>query len=222
MPSIYCSINGYFYKTFCDTGSGVNIMAAVTYRLLFRTMPLKPTYIQLQMADQTFRKVEDKYDPPIIVGRPFLSTVKAIIYIGTGEVHMYFPSEKVRCYFTDSNHIVEDSKQVRTRRRRRNRNQRMKIINDGWADYEGEAVRSEDIQREQNCPEETILAPSQVCREKIVIHEEQAPPEPPTTPSSESQDDWENRESRLEDLKTPNALPRGKLGSYPFPFNYLK
>jgi len=42
MPSIYCSINGYnFYKTFCDTGSGVNIMSAVTYRLLFRTMPLK-------------------------------------------------------------------------------------------------------------------------------------------------------------------------------------
>ena len=55
MPSIYCSINGYsFYKATCDTGSGVNIMAAVTYRLLFGTMPLKPTYIQLQMADQTF------------------------------------------------------------------------------------------------------------------------------------------------------------------------
>jgi len=55
MPSIQCSINGYnFQKTLCDTGSGVNIMAAVTYQLLFRTMPLKPTYIQLQMADQTF------------------------------------------------------------------------------------------------------------------------------------------------------------------------
>jgi len=38
---------------------------------------------------------EDEYDPPIILGRPFLSTVKAIIYIGTGEVHMHFPSEKV-------------------------------------------------------------------------------------------------------------------------------
>jgi len=47
-PSIHCSINGYnFYKTLCDTGSGVNIMAVVTYRLLFGTMPLKPTYIQL-------------------------------------------------------------------------------------------------------------------------------------------------------------------------------
>jgi len=93
-------------------------MAAVTYQLLFGTMLLKPTYIQLQMVDQTFQKVEgivtdvpvkiddhfvhtdfqvidmgeDGYDPPIILGRPFLSTIKAIIYIGTGEVHMHFPS----------------------------------------------------------------------------------------------------------------------------------
>jgi len=176
-------------------------------------MPLKPTYIQLQMADQTFRKVEgivtdvpikiddhfvhtdfqiidmgeDEYDPPIILRRPFLSTVKAIIYIGSGEVHMHFPSEKVRCYFTDPNYIVEDSKQVRTRRRRRNRNQRWEIIKDGWADYEEEVVRSEDIQFKQNYPEETI-APSQVWREKITIHEEEAPPEAPTTPPNKSQD----------------------------------
>jgi len=124
MPSIQCSINRYnFQKTLCDTGSGVNIMAAVTYQLLFGTMPLKPTYIQLQMADQTFRKVEgivtdvhikidnhcfhtdfqvidmgeDEYNPPIILKRPFLSTVKAIIYIGTGEVHMHF---RLRRYAT--------------------------------------------------------------------------------------------------------------------------
>jgi len=30
----------------------------VTYKLLFGTMPLKPTYIQLQMADQTFQKIK--------------------------------------------------------------------------------------------------------------------------------------------------------------------
>jgi len=63
-----------------------------------------------------------------------------------------------------------------------------KIIKDGWVDYDGEVVRSEDIQLGQNCPEETV-APSQVCRKKITIHEEEAPPEPPTTLSSESQDD---------------------------------
>jgi len=215
MPSIQCSINGYnFQKTLCDTGSSVNIMAAVTYQLMFGTMPIKPTYIKLQMADQTFQKVEgiatdlpvkiydhfvhtdfqvinmgeDEYDPPIILERPFLSIVKAIICIGTREVHMHFPSEKVHHYFSDPNYIVEDSKQVRTRRRRRNRNYRRQIIKDGWADYEGEVVRSEDIELEQNCPEESV-APSQVCREKIVIHEEQALPEPPTTPPSKSQDD---------------------------------
>jgi len=68
-------------------------------------------------------------------------------------------------------------------------------------------IRSEDIQFEQNCPEETV-APSQVWRKKIVIHEEHTPPEQPTTPSSKSQDDSGNGESRSEDLKTPNALPR--------------
>jgi len=86
---------------------------------------------------------EDEYDPPIILGRPFLSTVKAIIYIGTREVHMHFPSEKVRRYFTKPNYIIEDSKQVR---KQRNRNRRREIIKDGWADYEGEVIRSEDIQ----------------------------------------------------------------------------
>jgi len=49
---------------------------------------------------------EDEYDPPIIFGRPFLNTIKAIIYIGTGEDHMHFPSEKVRRYFNDSSYIV--------------------------------------------------------------------------------------------------------------------
>jgi len=60
------------------------------------------------------------------------------------------------------------------------------IIKDRWADYEGEVVRSEDIQLEQNYPEETV-APSQVWKEKI-IYEEEAPPEAPTTPPNESQD----------------------------------
>ena len=126
---------------------------------------------------------EDEYDPSTILGKPFLSTIKAIIYIGTGEVHMHFPSEKVRHYFNDSNYIVEHSKQVRTRRRQRNRNQRRQIIKDGWVDYEGEV-----IQLEQNCPEETVT-PSQVWKMKITINEEEALPEVPTTPPNEPQDD---------------------------------
>ena len=52
---------------------------------------------------------------------------------------------------------------------------------------EEEVVRSEDILFKQNYPEETE-APSQVWREKITIHEEEAPPEAPTPPHNESQD----------------------------------
>jgi hypothetical protein len=114
VPTIECTINrSSFQKAICDTGSGVNIMANVTYEYLYGTMPLDPTYAQLQMADQSFRFMdriaknvlvqiddhfiptnflvidmgEDEYDPPIILGRSFLSTTKPIIYIATGEVH---------------------------------------------------------------------------------------------------------------------------------------
>jgi len=150
---------------------------------------------------------EDEYDLPTILGRSFLNTIKAIIYIGTGEVHIHFPSEKVHRYFTDLNYIVEYSKQVRTRRRRRNRNQRRQIIKDGWADYEGEVVRSKATQLEQNCPKETV-APSQVWREKIVTHEEEAPPEPPTTPSSKSPGRLRKRSVPFGGLKNTECLAK--------------
>jgi hypothetical protein len=133
-------------------------------------MPLDPTYVQLQMADQSFRFVygiaknvpiqiddhfiptdflvidmgEDEYDPPIILGRPFLSTTKTIIYIAIGEVHFQFPSEKVRRYFNNNYIVDEEPKKNRTRRRRCNRTQKNQISKDGWADYEGEVSRYED------------------------------------------------------------------------------
>ena len=42
---------------------------------------------------------EEEDDTPIILGRPFLNTTNAIIYVGSGQVHFQFPGEKVRCYF---------------------------------------------------------------------------------------------------------------------------
>jgi len=82
-------------------------------------------------------------------------------------------------------------------------------------------VRSEDIQLEQDYPKKTV-APSQVWKEKITIHEEEAPLEAPTAPHNEPQNNRENGESRSEDLKTPNALPKSKLGSYLFSFQIFK
>jgi hypothetical protein len=41
----------------------------------------------------------DEQDPPIVLGRPFLNTTRAIIYIRTGEIHFQSRTEKVRYYF---------------------------------------------------------------------------------------------------------------------------
>ena len=121
VPTIECTIGQrIFHKTFCHIGSGVNIMSKVTYEYLFGNAPLFPTYMQLQMADQSIRfpegiakdimvKIHDHFAPidfmvldmgeeeddtPIILGRPFLNTTNAIIYIGSGQVHFQFPRGK--------------------------------------------------------------------------------------------------------------------------------
>ena len=44
---------------------------------------------------------EEEDDMPIILGRPFLNTTNAIIYVGSRQVHFQFPREKVRCYFNN-------------------------------------------------------------------------------------------------------------------------
>ena len=42
---------------------------------------------------------EEEDDTPIILGRPFLNTTNAIIYVGSGQVHFQFSREKVHRYF---------------------------------------------------------------------------------------------------------------------------
>jgi hypothetical protein len=73
---------------------------------------------------------EDEYDPPIILGRPFLSTTKAIIYIVIGEVHFQFPLEKVHRHF-NNNYIVDEEPKKNRSRRRRTRNQKSQPAMDG-------------------------------------------------------------------------------------------
>ena len=54
VPTIECTIGQrIFHKTFCDIGSGVNIMSKVMYEYLFGDEPLFPTYMQLKMVDQS-------------------------------------------------------------------------------------------------------------------------------------------------------------------------
>jgi hypothetical protein len=37
---------------------------------------------------------EEEIDPPIVLGRPFLNTTHAIIYMRSGEIHFQFPIER--------------------------------------------------------------------------------------------------------------------------------
>jgi hypothetical protein len=163
-------------------------MVKVTYEYLYGTMPLDPTYVQLQMANQSFRFVdgiaknvpmqiddhfipidflvinmgEDEYDPPIILGRPFLSTTRAIIYLATGEVHFQFSLEKVRRYFNNNYIVDEEPKKNRTRRRHDNCTQKNQMPKDGWTDCQGEVSRYEDRYPEEKIYlEEEVVSPTE-------------------------------------------------------------
>jgi hypothetical protein len=175
VPTIECKINHKIFRnTFCDIGSGANIMSKVTYEYLFGNEPLYPTYIQLQMADQLLRwpdgiakdvlvKIQDYCVPadflvlgmsrdegtPIILGRPFFNTTDAIIYIRSGQI--YFRLPKVCCQFNSyTNH--EQPKKSRSRRRRQSHHRSFK---DGWAGFSG-VTRSNDVVLETKIKAEKI------------------------------------------------------------------
>jgi hypothetical protein len=56
---------------------------------------------------------EEEIDPPIVLGRPFLNTTCAIIYMRSGEIHFQFPAEKVCCYFSSYNNYEQPKKNRR-------------------------------------------------------------------------------------------------------------
>jgi len=176
IPTIECTIGQrIFHNTFCDIGSGVNVMSKVIYDYLFYDEPLFPTYIQLQMVDQSIRfpegiakdimvRIQDHYvladfmvldmgeeekDIPIILGRPFLNTTNAIIYVGSGQVHFQFPREKVCCYFNTYT-TYEQPKKTRSRRRcRSSRRQENQTPKNGWEEDE-ELVKDEPTPPKSN------------------------------------------------------------------------
>jgi hypothetical protein len=113
-------------------------MSKVTYELIYGDLPLYSTYIMLQMADQSQRfpkgiardvpiKIKDHHvlidilvihmgdeqDPPIVLGRPFLNTTRAIIYIRTGEIHFQFRTGKVCYYFNPYTNHEQPNKNKR-------------------------------------------------------------------------------------------------------------
>jgi hypothetical protein len=132
---------------------------------------------------------EDECDPPIILGRPFLSTT-AIIYITIGEVHFQFPLEKVRRHFNNNYVINEESKKNRSRRRHRTRINKNQSAMDGCADYEEKVTRHEDLFPEGNTSiEEEAVPPTEsdpdTKNQEEEKTEEQASPSKSTSPTKQ-------------------------------------
>jgi hypothetical protein len=102
---------------------------------------------------------EEEIDPPIILGRPFLNTTRAIIYMRSGEIHFQFLVEKVHCYFNSYTNYEQPKKN--RRRRRSARRQGNKPTKDGWVNYSRKVERSEDCQNENENKEERSDEPQQ-------------------------------------------------------------
>jgi hypothetical protein len=96
---------------------------------------------------------EEEIDPSIVLGRPFLNTTRAIIYMRLEEIHFQFPAEKVRCYFNSYTNYEQPKKNER--RHRSARRQGNKSTKDGWANYSGKLERSEDCQNKKDNKEKS-------------------------------------------------------------------
>ncbi|XP_016502342.1 uncharacterized protein LOC107820551 [Nicotiana tabacum] len=88
--TIPCTIGSYaFAKALCDLGASINLMPLVVYTKL-GIGRARTTSMLLQLANRTVDK-----EIPIILGRPFLATGRALIDCETGELKMRLNDEEV-------------------------------------------------------------------------------------------------------------------------------
>ncbi|XP_075109045.1 uncharacterized protein LOC142180848 [Nicotiana tabacum] len=121
--TIPCTLGGvYFEKALCDSGASINLMSFSIFRKL-DLGEMKDIGVSLQFADQSTKKpmgiIEnllvrvDKFvflvdfivlemkecpDEPIILGRPFLATGRAIIDVHQGQLILRVDEERVIFY----------------------------------------------------------------------------------------------------------------------------
>ncbi|XP_070029129.1 uncharacterized protein [Nicotiana sylvestris] len=99
-----------FSKALCDLGASINLIPYSVFKTLGIGQP-RPTSMRLQMADRTMKRLlgiiddvlvcvdkfilsadfmildyEVDYEVPIILGRPFLATGKALVGVEAGEL----------------------------------------------------------------------------------------------------------------------------------------
>ena len=118
--TIPCMIgNSLFEKALCDLGASINLMPLSVYKKL-GLGEAKPTTVSLQLADRSIKyprgmiedvlvkvdkfifpvdfivlDMEEDQDIPIILGRPFLATGRALIDVQKGELTMRVQNEQV-------------------------------------------------------------------------------------------------------------------------------
>ncbi len=123
-PTITCSIGAQqFDQALCDLGASVSVMPKDVFDKL-NFMVLAPTPMRLQLADSSVRypagiakdvlvKIRDFFisvdfvvldmdtgkETPLILGRPFLSTVGANIDMGTGSIYFHINGKEKKFEF---------------------------------------------------------------------------------------------------------------------------
>ncbi|XP_070032946.1 uncharacterized protein [Nicotiana tomentosiformis] len=117
--TIPCTIgSANFVKALCDLGASINLMPYSVFKKLGIRQP-RATSMRLQMADRTMKRplgiidvvlvwadkfilsadfvildCEVEYEVPIILGRPFLATWKALVDVEAGEITFQVGNEK--------------------------------------------------------------------------------------------------------------------------------
>ncbi|XP_070007677.1 uncharacterized protein [Nicotiana sylvestris] len=101
--TIPCTIGNFsFAKALCDLGVSINLMPLAIYKRL-GIGRARPTSMLLQLADRTVKRPSDfvilgcKVDEeiPIILGRPFLATGRALIDCEIGELKVRLNDEEI-------------------------------------------------------------------------------------------------------------------------------
>ncbi|XP_019262945.1 PREDICTED: uncharacterized protein LOC109240731 [Nicotiana attenuata] len=118
--TIPCTIGNFAYaKALCDLGASINLMPLAIYKRL-GIGTARPTSMLLQLADRTVKRPSGILDDvlvqvgkfvfpadfvildcrvdeeiPIILGRPFLATGKALINCETGELKMRLNDKEI-------------------------------------------------------------------------------------------------------------------------------
>ncbi|XP_073120714.1 uncharacterized protein [Henckelia pumila] len=134
---IPCVINDIqFHKALCDLGASINLMPYSVFRKLSMGEP-KSTRMSLQLADRSIKyqrgiiedvlvkvdkfifpvdfvvlDMEEDLDMPLILGRPFLATGKALIDVQKGELLLRVGEEKIIDTFQEPLEAALISEQV--------------------------------------------------------------------------------------------------------------